>query len=541
MTNIKKPASSRTNRTPATTPKTPPAPARARSRKAGTEETEAKPAATPTKRASSRPVEAKSSKARTQKAPTTATGAKAATKNRPSARSATEGKTRPSAVNKPPVGRISAKAPAKESATPRPTGRKPNPAAAAEPKTRAPRKASPAKAPSPAEGPKVVTESTAPPSPDTGKPAPRTRRKAVAAPPPPPALAEGPELPPGRRAIFIDVENTSSEDALFKVIDALQIDPRRRNVSLAAVGNWRTIGPTVGRRLAAAGAQLIHSAPARGVRDWSDLWIAVAAGCWIGQATPGDRLEIVSNDRAFDAVGDAAAARGIDFRRIPHSRGSAAAAVTAERPESTEEEGEAPRRPRRSRGGRRRGRRGSERPPTEAGTNEAAATPTAEDRPRPSRSASSRRSPAGPRTSRPQPAPAAAPPAAATHALPTGPAAAPEDGGEVHGASAGQIVILIRRLTNDESSRWVNLDVLERALKQEGFSRPAGSPRLVTRLRALKHLELDSNGRVRLAQPVSSEAPPPHAAPAAATEPESASPPPSATAAAEPGPEPEPA
>lgn len=57
---------------------------------------------------------------------------------------------------------------------------------------------------------------------------------------------------------------------------------------------------------------------------------------------------------------------------------------------------------------------------------------------------------------------------------------------------------LIHRLTHGEAARWVNLDVLEKALKAEGFSRPAGSPRLVTRLRALKEMEIDSHGRVRL-------------------------------------------
>jgi hypothetical protein len=60
---------------------------------------------------------------------------------------------------------------------------------------------------------------------------------------------------------------------------------------------------------------------------------------------------------------------------------------------------------------------------------------------------------------------------------------------------------LIARLTDGQAGRWVNLDVLERALKTEGFSRPPGSPRLVTRLRAIKDVEIDSHGRVRLANP----------------------------------------
>ena len=130
-------------------------------------------------------------------------------------------------------------------------------------------------------------------------------------------------LRPSRRAIFIDVENTTSEAALFDAIESLKIDRREQPVELTAVGNWRAVGPLVARRLATLGAQLVHSAPARGVRDWSDLWIAVAAGCWLGQATAGDVLEIISNDRAFDAVGDAAAARGpgkggvINDKKVP--------------------------------------------------------------------------------------------------------------------------------------------------------------------------------------------------------------------------------
>jgi hypothetical protein len=70
--------------------------------------------------------------------------------------------------------------------------------------------------------------------------------------------------------------------------------------------------------------------------------------------------------------------------------------------------------------------------------------------------------------------------------------------GAPQGASAVQMAAVIQRLTHGEPSRWVNIDVLEKALKAEGFSRPPGSPRLVTRLRALKEMEVDAHGRVRL-------------------------------------------
>ena len=82
---------------------------------------------------------------------------------------------------------------------------------------------------------------------------------------------------------------------------------------------------------------------------------------------------------------------------------------------------------------------------------------------------------------------------------------------ESHGATRDQMVDVIERLTGGQAGRWVNLDILERALKAEGFSRPPGSPRLVTRLRHLKDVEVDSHGRVRVT--VAEHAPAAHSAP----------------------------
>jgi hypothetical protein len=271
----------------------------------------------------------------------------------------------------------------------------------------------------------------------TARKAPAKRRKAAAT----PTQAVPPQPGQPRHAVFVDVENTNSEQALFDVLDALQIDRGTRTTELVAVGNWRAVGQQLGRRLGALGAQLVHSAPARGVRDWSDLWIAVAAGCWLGQSKPGDVLEIVSNDRAFDAVGDAAASRGVMYRRLQHKRDVAA-------PEKSEEP--KPTRARRSRGGRRR-RRGH-----------------------------------------------AAPTATATPVVSAAPSTSTPAAGEPHAATREQVIETIGRLTNNQAGRWINLDVLEKTLKAQGFSRPPGSPRLVTRLRALKDLEVDSHGRVRL-------------------------------------------
>ena len=59
----------------------------------------------------------------------------------------------------------------------------------------------------------------------------------------------------------------------------------RRRTDFIAVGNWRVIGHDTGRLLARHGAQLVHSAPAVGVRDWSDLESPWAPEC--GWARPG--------------------------------------------------------------------------------------------------------------------------------------------------------------------------------------------------------------------------------------------------------------
>src|SRR5215469_12770155 len=125
---------------------------------------------------------------------------------------------------------------------------------------------------------------------------------AARVPPPPPE----PPAPTNRRAIFYDVENASQPGHIAQVIEHLAVDRVTRRTDLVAVGNWRVIGADTARLLARHGAQLVHSAPSAGVRDWSDLRIAVSAGAWLAAARPGDMLEIVSDDRAFDAVGDVA-------------------------------------------------------------------------------------------------------------------------------------------------------------------------------------------------------------------------------------------
>jgi hypothetical protein len=274
-----------------------------------------------------------------------------------------------------------------------------------------------------------------------------------AAPPPP--------LPAGRRAIFVDVENSSRADHISRVLDHLAIDRHDRRVELIAVGNWRVIGADSARLLARRGAHLVHSAPSTGVKDWSDLRIAVSAGVWLGSARPGDLIEIISDDRAFDAVGDVAAVLGVEYRRLSH-RGLTGLAVPEE---VATPEAAAPREGRGRRGGRGR-RRGRGRPDHGA---------------------------RGPMPARGGGAPH--PPAA----RPAEPARAPASDGVAQTAPHGQLVDVVRELADDAPNGAVLIDTLARALKERGFSRPPGSPRLITRLRRIRELVVSRTGMITLA------------------------------------------
>jgi hypothetical protein len=234
-----------------------------------------------------------------------------------------------------------------------------------------------------------------------------------------------------RRAIFIDVENQSRAARIEQSLDALEIDHASATTDIVASGNWRVIGHETARLLARKGAQLMHSAPAVGVRDWSDLRIAVTAGVWLASAHPGDRMDILSADRAFDAVGDVAASLGVEFHRHGQRvQGRAEAAPSTSR---------------RRRAGRGRGK------PAQVAAQEAP------------------------------------PPSAESSAVPPAAVAAPED----------EILSVVRALLAD-SPRGVMLDAIANRLKAQGFERPPNSPRLVTRLRAMKELRVSPRGKVTL-------------------------------------------
>jgi hypothetical protein len=294
------------------------------------------------------------------------------------------------------------------------------------------------------------------PDPESTLPAARnaTPERAFAARVRPPAPS--PPLPASRRAIFVDVENSSRADHVSRVLDHLAIDRQERRVDLIAVGNWRVIGADSARLLARRGAHLVHSAPSTGVKDWSDLRIAVSAGVWLGSARPGDLIEIISDDRAFDAVGDVAALLGVEYRRLSY-RGLTGLTSVAE---PLEPEAPAPREGhgRRGRRGRRRGRGGGGRPEHHG------------------------RAPAR---------------AVVHHAPAHEPARAPAEAA-AHTAPHDELVEIVRELAGRAPNGAVLIDTLARTLKERGFSRPPGSPRLITRLRRIRELEVSRTGMITL-------------------------------------------
>src|SRR5262245_381679 len=275
-------------------------------------------------------------------------------------------------------------------------------------------------------------------------------------PPPPPDW----QRPSNRHAIFFDVENTSNPAHIERAVGRLAIDHVGRSTEFFAVGNWRVIGHETGRVLARFGAQLLHSAPSTGVRDWSDLRIAVSAGVWLAGAHPGDVLEIVSDDRAFDAVGDVAAALGITFHRLTARTLTSAPSAEPSRPASGSDRG------------RRRGRRGQ----------------------RGGRPAGFESEPRRLEPVRPAPRPV-------------------EESDEAQSAPHDELVTVVRELAERSANGAVLIDNVARALKARGFSRPPGSPRLVTRLRRIRELSVSPTGMISLVHgiPTMQSAPPPPA------------------------------
>ena len=279
-------------------------------------------------------------------------------------------------------------------------------------------------------------------------------------------------FPSPRRAIFFDVENASRPEHIARVIEHLEVDRTGRRTDFVAVGNWRVIGHDSARLLARHGAHLIHSAPSVGVRDWSDLRIAVGAGVWLASARAGDVLEIITSDRAFDAVGDVAASLGIEFRRLSHQGITGAAEARAPVREA----------PTASRSASYRGRSRRRGPWRDR------AAPSA---PAPVVSAPVVSAPADltpPREVEPVIIAPPPPPLAAGHPAEHIAQTAPRD----------ELIALVHDLMQRSPGRPLTLDTLANALKSRGFSRPPGSPRLITRLRRIKEIALSRTGVVTL-------------------------------------------
>jgi hypothetical protein len=259
----------------------------------------------------------------------------------------------------------------------------------------------------------------------------------------PPPEPERPR-PMARRAIFFDVENSSRSDHVARVLSHLRVDRAAHATELVAVGNWRVINHDTARMLAEHGADLVHSAPSVGVRDWSDLRIAVTAGVWLAAARPGDLVEIISDDQAFDAVGDVATSLGVAFRRLSYRALGAAAGEVI--PEEAPARAPGPRRRRRSgRGGR--GRHHVHEPVAAEAPGQNGGVPE----------------------------------------------------GEAHTAPHGELLAVARELIARAPEGTVTIDALSNALKAHGFRRTPGSPRLITRLRRIKELDVGRNGAIRLA------------------------------------------
>jgi len=294
-------------------------------------------------------------------------------------------------------------------------------------------------------------------------------------------------FPSPRRAIFFDVENASRPEHIARVIEHLEVDRTGRRTDFVAVGNWRVIGHDSARLLARHGAHLIHSAPSVGVRDWSDLRIAVGAGVWLASARAGDVLEIITSDRAFDAVGDVAASLGIEFRRLSHQGITGAAEARAPVREA----------PTASRSASYRGR-GRRRGPWRDRPAPSAPAPVASAPVASAPVVSAPVDAAPPREVEPVVIAPPPPPLAAGHPAEHAAQTAPRD----------ELIALVHDLMQRSPGRPLTLDTLANALKSRGFSRPPGSPRLITRLRRIKEIALSRTGVVTLVgsqDPVSAE------------------------------------
>jgi len=69
---------------------------------------------------------------------------------------------------------------------------------------------------------------------------------------------------------------------------------------------------------------------------------------------------------------------------------------------------------------------------------------------------------------------------------------------EPHTAPHDEIIAVVHDLMQRLPARTVTLDTLANALKARGFSRTPGSPRLITRLRRIKEIDVSRSGVITL-------------------------------------------
>jgi hypothetical protein len=93
---------------------------------------------------------------------------------------------------------------------------------------------------------------------------------------------------------------------------------------------------------------------------------------------------------------------------------------------------------------------------------------------------------------------------------------------DAHTAPHDELVEVVRELADHAPNGAVLIDTLARALKERGFSRPPGSPRLITRLRRIRQLEVSQTGRITLADSGGAAATPADGSPLADAEVEAA-------------------
>src|SRR2546425_7793076 len=120
-----------------------------------------------------------------------------------------------------------------------------------------------------------------------------------------------------RRAVIFDVENSSRVEHIARMLEHLGLGTLDRQTHLMAVGNWGVIGYDTARLLARHGAELVHTAPAFGVKDWSDLRIAVTAGIWLAGPRPGGVVRNNPGEQALQSGGEVASGRRGGFHLPP--------------------------------------------------------------------------------------------------------------------------------------------------------------------------------------------------------------------------------